>query len=106
MGKLIKRIFGSCLLDQVYQTLLQECMLNHSVQPHIKTCILEALPGKLDTKRHSPCRLYRHLLSCFSMPIYHKRGPDQSMHDLVGYYLEVKAQNAASHLLKIITCIN
>ena len=49
MGKLINRILGSRLLG---------CMLNSSASLAMSTSVLEALPGKLDIKRHSPSILY------------------------------------------------
>ena len=33
-------------------------MLNRSASLVMSTCVLKALPGKLDIKRHSPCILY------------------------------------------------
>ena len=40
-------------------------MLNRSASLAMSTCVLKALPGKLDIKRHSPSILYL-LLNCFS----------------------------------------
>ena len=60
LGKLINRIhctrFG--FLYQVYQAQLRERMLNRSTSLAMSTNVLEALPGKLDIKRHSPSILY------------------------------------------------
>ena len=38
-------------------------MLNRSASLAMSTCILKALPGKLDIKRHSPCILCMLLLN-------------------------------------------
>ena len=35
-------------------------MLNRSASLAMSTCVLKALPGKLDIKRHSPSILYVH----------------------------------------------
>ena len=43
---------------QSYQAWLGECLLNWSASLPMSTCILGALPGKLDIKRHSPSILY------------------------------------------------
>ena len=37
-------------------------MLNHSASLAMSTCVLKALPGKLDIKRHSPSNLYFHCI--------------------------------------------
>ena len=39
---------------QVYQARLRERMLNRSASLAMSTSVLEALPGKLDIKKHSP----------------------------------------------------
>ena len=40
-------------------------MLNRSASHTMSTCVLKALPGKLDIKRHSPSTLYlQGLLMC------------------------------------------
>ena len=57
MGKLINKIPGSCLF-QVYLARLRERMLYRSANLAMSTSILEALPGKLDIKRHSHSFLY------------------------------------------------
>ena len=36
-------------------------MLNRSASLAMSTCVLKALPGKLDIKRHSPSILYLHI---------------------------------------------
>ena len=43
---------------QVYQAQLWERMLNRSAGLAMSTCILKALPGKLDIERHSPSIIY------------------------------------------------
>ena len=37
-------------------------MLNRSASLAMSTCVLKALPGKLDIKRHSPSILYIHCI--------------------------------------------
>ena len=37
-------------------------MLNRSASLAMSTCVLKALPGKLDIKRHSPSILYVYML--------------------------------------------
>ena len=44
-------------------------MLNRSTSLATSTSVLEALPGKLDIKRHSPSILYLLLLICSSLSI-------------------------------------
>ena len=39
-------------------------MLNRSASLAMSTCVLKALPGKLDIKRHSPSILYIDSLLC------------------------------------------
>ena len=51
MGKLINRIPGSCIL---ISSLPGSASRTHVESRGLSTCILEALPGKLDIKRHSP----------------------------------------------------
>ena len=38
-------------------------MLNRSASLAMSTCVLKALPGKLDIKRHSTCILYIHIIT-------------------------------------------
>ena len=57
LGELINRILhvpGSRLL----MARLRERMLNRSTSLAMSTCVLEALPGKLDIKKHSHNILY------------------------------------------------
>ena len=59
MGKLINRIPGlRLLISEVYQAGLQERMLNRRASLAMSTSILDALPGKLDIKRHSVTRSF------------------------------------------------
>ena len=58
LGKLINRTPGVCLLIKVFQAWFQEYMLNHLTSLAMSSSVLEALPGKLDIKRHSPINLY------------------------------------------------
>ena len=58
MGKLINRIPGSRLLISSLPGSALRRMLNHSASLAMSTCVLKALPGKLDIKRHSPSILY------------------------------------------------
>ena len=53
--KLINRILGECLL---ISSLPSSALRTHVESTHDSTRILEALPGKLDIKRHSPRILY------------------------------------------------
>ena len=53
----------ACYLYQVMMTLhflndVAESMLNRLASLAMSTCVLKALPGKLDIKRHSPSILY------------------------------------------------
>ena len=47
-----------CQSHSIYLACLGERMLNCSASLVMSTSILEALPGKLDIKRHSPSSLY------------------------------------------------
>ena len=59
MGKLINRIPGSRLLISSLPGLASSRMHVESLgEPPDSTSVLEALPGKLDIKRHSPSILY------------------------------------------------
>ena len=58
LDNLINRIPGWRLLISSFRARLQERMLNRSASLAMSTSILEALPGKLDIKRHSPCIFY------------------------------------------------
>ena len=58
MCKLINRIPGRVFRYQVYQARLRERMLNRSTCLAMSISVLEALPGKIDIKRHSPSILY------------------------------------------------
>ena len=54
MVKLINRIPGSRLLISSLPGSALRSMLNRSASLAMSTCVLKALPGKLDIKRHSP----------------------------------------------------
>ena len=58
MGKLINRIPGSCLLISSLQGSALRTHVESLGKPVMSTCVLKALPGKLDIKRHSPSVLY------------------------------------------------
>ena len=58
MGKLINRIPGSRLLISSLPGLALRMHVEWLGKPRDSTCILKALPGKLDIKRHSPSTLY------------------------------------------------
>ena len=51
-------VYSTLLNTHTFQTPLQECMLNRSAELRDSTSNLKALPGKLDTKRHSTTILY------------------------------------------------
>ena len=53
MGKLINRIPGSCLLIPSLPGSASRTHVDSRSKPRDSTSILEALPGKLDIKRHS-----------------------------------------------------
>ena len=58
LGKLLNRIPGSGVLISSLPGSAKESMLNQSASLAMSTSIFEALPGKLDIKRHSPSILY------------------------------------------------
>ena len=58
LGKLLNRIHDSGLLISSLPGSARECLLNHSASLAMSTSVLEALPGKLYIKRHSPSILY------------------------------------------------
>ena len=60
MGKLINRIPGSRLLISSLPGSALRTHVESLGKPRMSTSVLEALPGKLDIKRHSPSILYIH----------------------------------------------
>ena len=58
MGKLIKRIAGSCLLISSLLGSALRINVDSLGKLGDSTSILKAFPGKLDIKRHSPSILY------------------------------------------------
>ena len=61
VNKLVNRQieYQVCIFwSQFYQAGLRDCMLNRSASLAMSTCVLKALPGKLDIKRHSPSILF------------------------------------------------
>ena len=68
--KLINRYQVIVFWYQVYQSRLQEHMLNCSASLPMSTRVLVALPGKLDIKRHSPSILYLSIPSLKYMYTY------------------------------------
>ena len=58
LDKLLNRIPGSGLLISSLPGSAKEWMLNQSASLAMSTSVFEALPGKLDIKRHSPSILY------------------------------------------------
>ena len=58
MSKLINRIPGLCLLISSLPGLALRTHLESLGKPRNSSSVLEALPGKLDIKRHSPSILY------------------------------------------------
>ena len=58
MGKLINRIPGLRLLISSLPGSALRMMLYGSTSLAMSTCVLKALPSKLDIKRHSPSILY------------------------------------------------
>ena len=66
MGKLINRIPGLCLLISSLPGSALRMHVESLGSLAMSTCILKALPGKLDIKRHLPSILYitsRHMTS-------------------------------------------
>ena len=63
IGKLIHRIPGSCLLISSLTGSASRTHVESLGKPRVVNKVLEALPGKLDTKIHSPSILY--VLSLF-----------------------------------------
>ena len=67
MGKLINKIPGSRLLISSLPGSALRTHVESLGKPAMSTSVLKALPGKLDTKRHSPSILYvsvRSLVRC------------------------------------------
>ena len=58
MGKLINRIPGSGLLISSLPGSALRMHVESLGKPPVSTCVLKALPGKLDIKRRSPSILY------------------------------------------------
>ena len=58
MGKLINRIPGSRLLISSLPGSALRTHVESLGKPRESTCVIKALPGKLDIKRHSPSILY------------------------------------------------
>ena len=58
MGKLIKRIPGSCLLISNLPGSALRKLVESLEKPRMSTSILKVLPGKLDIKRHKRSILY------------------------------------------------
>ena len=56
--KLINRIPASRLLISSLPNLASRMQIEFLGKPRDSTSVLEALPGKLDIKRQSPCILY------------------------------------------------
>ena len=63
MGKLINRIPRLCLLISSLPSSARRTHVESLGMPHGSTSVLKALPGKLDTKRHSP------IIICFYVTI-------------------------------------
>ena len=61
MGKLINRIPGSRLLISSLPGSASRTHVESLCKPLGSTTVMEALPGKLDIKRHSPSILYLHV---------------------------------------------
>ena len=84
MVKLINRIRGF----QVYQVRLRERMLNRSASLAMSTSALEALPSKLDIKRHSPCVLYIYgpclMTGMATMPMLSETASNSSSPEITG----------------------
>ena len=51
-------VYSTLLNTHTFKTPLQERMMNRSAELRDSTSVLKALPGKLDTKRHSTSNLY------------------------------------------------
>ena len=58
MGKLLNRIPGLCLLILSLPSPASKTHVELRRKPRDSTRVLNALSGKLDTKRHSPSILY------------------------------------------------
>ena len=63
MGKLINRIGGSRLLISSLPSLALRMHAESFGKPRDSASVLEALPAKLDIKRHSSSILYVHVKS-------------------------------------------
>ena len=69
MGKLINRIPGLRLLISSLPGSALRMHVESLCKPRDPTTVVEALPGKLDIKRHSPSILYLHVGHDISTPL-------------------------------------
>ena len=92
MEKLINRIPGSRLWYQVYQAWLKKTNVELLSKPPDSTSVLEALPGILDTKRHSPSILY----------LYHDVDKPLVVYIICSYWLCTSLHNNVTYIWQIL----